>query len=100
LFNGQTQFEIEAMIVMSDNGFLSNLMVRNIYNNTEAQTMVITIRKNLQITALSVSIPANQSIANNTTSIVPFNKGDFISVLFTGGPNINNSGMITFTINT
>lgn len=97
-FNGQTPFEIQSMIVMNESGTLSNLMVRNIYDNTAGQEMIFTVRKNLSNTALSVSMPDNESIANNTTNTVSVMKGDFISVLVTGSPNLQTGGMITFTI--
>jgi hypothetical protein len=98
VFNGQTSFEIQAYIAISDTGTISNLLVNNVYPSNGSE-MVVTVRKNFTNTPLSVSFATNQRIANDTTHVVPVVKGDVISVLFTGSANNQNTGQVTFTIN-
>ena len=97
IFNGQTDIEIQALLVMNDPGTISNLLVRNIYPSI-GQEMNIIVRKNFVNTPLAVSFTTGQSVANNLTAVIPVVKGDVISVTFTGDVNNNNSGLITYTI--
>lgn len=97
-FGSQNANEQVARIVMPQNAILSNLVVRNQNIAGQGQVRSYAVLVNSVRSLLAVEMTNDDLMLANTTTTIPVNAGDYVSVFYTDSFQPSTTGSISFVV--